>query len=312
MSNRPSAPLFATVNVTGVCNLACRYCFYQPRQHQHMGIEAYDRVIDELSDLRVFFVNLSGGEPFTHPKIEHILQYAHERIQYVVTLTNGTLLKSGHFQTIAAIARAKGGFPIQVSLDAVTAEINAKTRSDSGRILLNISRLREVGADIVIAMVVNRFNAEAIVPSILRLSQFTHYFHLMRLQTVRALRGAEKKYQLGDSELEALWRRIIDLRKEYDLHIDTPLDDEGRSGCARGAPCMAAFTHLVIDPSLQVRPCDRLVDTFIGDLKCASLSQIWKGPTVQPILNSPLPYCRRQDVQAFQRVSTDEQASQPA
>lgn len=90
-----------------------------------------------------------------------------------------------------------------------------------------------MGANIVVATVVNRWNAETVADSA--------------------------------------------LRDELGLHIDTPCDDAPERGCAYGAPCMAAFSQLAIDPDLQVRPCDRLVDVFVGDLHRESLAGIWNG-----------------------------------
>lgn len=292
MSNRPGAPLFATVNVTGVCNLRCRYCFFQPRLERPMEWDDFRWVIAELARAQVFFVNLSGGEPFTHPEIERFLIHAHDNFQHVVTLTNGTLLRPRVLETIAGIVRSKGSFPVQVSLDAVSSEINAQTRSGSERILENLGRLRDVGANIVVAVVVNRWNAPTVVDSIVELARFTSYFHVMSVQPVRALGGIDAGLALSEEELEPIWQRISALRASHGLHVDTPADDAPERGCAYGAPCMAAYSHVVVDPDLRVRPCDRLVDVFIGDLHRQDLAEIWHGPAVRPVLESPVPFCR--------------------
>lgn len=293
MSNRPGTPLFATVNVTGVCNLHCRYCFFQPRLERPMAWEDFERVIGELEQARVFFVNLSGGEPFTHPEVGRMLELAHTTFQHVVTLTNGTLLRPHHLETIAGIVRSKGAFPVQVSLDAVEPEVNTRTRSRPGRILANLERLAEVGANLVVAMVVSRANVGTVESSIRRLADLTRHFHVMGVQPVPALAGSDADLALSETELAPVWRRLQELRRELDLVLDTPADEMPERGCAYGAPCMAAFSHVVIDPDLRVRPCDRLVDVFVGDLRHESLEEVWHGPGVRPVLASPVPYCRR-------------------
>ncbi|TAN60641.1 radical SAM protein, partial [bacterium] len=184
MLNRPSAPLFATINVTGVCNLSCGYCYYQPRAHDVMPWESFKKAVTELSELSVFFLNISGGEPFTHPEINKFIRFAHDKFEHVVVLTNGTILTPAHVNMIKSIVKKKGGFPIQVSLDAVAAEINAKTRTDSKVVLANLAKLKEIGADIVIAMVINAFNREHVIDSITELSAITRSFHLMPFQNV--------------------------------------------------------------------------------------------------------------------------------
>lgn len=296
MSNRPQVPLFATINVTGYCNLSCRYCFFQPRSYQHMAWPNFQRVINELTDAEVFFVNLSGGEPFTHPEFDKFLRYAHSKFQHVVVLTNGTILRPRHIEAVAEIIRSKDSFPIQISLDSVSSTINEKTRGENSRILKNIRSLSTLGANIVIAMVITRFNAGSVIESIIELSQYTAHFHIMAVQKVRALNGADEVYLLGEDELAQLWEDIRILRSVYNLHIDIPDDDCGiEIGCAFGAPCMAGFTQMVIDPSLKVRPCDRCVETYIGDMNHESLHEVWNGESVEHVLNSPVPFCQREE-----------------
>lgn len=292
ISNRPSTPLFATINVTGVCNLACRYCFYQPRALQVMRPDHFHRAVCELSDLSAFFVILSGGEPFTHPQIGDLIQFAHSKFRHVVVLTNGTIISPEHVRAIEGVIASKGSFPIQVSIDAIDARVNARTRCDSAPILANLRKLSELRADVVIAMVITRVNVDNLLSSIVRLSDFTRFFHLMPFQPVRALNGSDRDLELSEDEMTAVWQQVQSIRSKLGLHIDTPLDDSGMErGCASGAPCMAAFSHVVIDPNMKVRPCDRLVDVVLGDLRDSRLSEIWKGEAAMRIVEARAPLC---------------------
>lgn len=294
--NRPAAPLFATINVTGMCNLRCKYCFFQPRLEQHMAWTDFKNLVDQLKAAELFFLNLSGGEVFTHPDIDRFLQYAHEKFDHVVVLTNGTLLRPRNLETISKIVNAKGSFPIQVSLDSISTAVNLQTRSRSDKILENIRKLSDLGANIVVAMVITRFNAPSLIDSIRTLSRYVRHFHLMEVQTVPALNGDDEDFGLGKSELDRLWRRIEAVRRELDLYIDIPCDEaDGEIGSACGAPCVAAFSQIVVDPDLRIRPCDRCVETFVGDLTHQSLRQVWEGEPINRVLDSPIPFCRRED-----------------
>ena len=289
--NRPRAPLFATINVTGQCNLACRYCFFQPRPREAMVWDDYERVINELSDLQVFFVNISGGEPFTHPQIDRFIRFVHERFAHVVVITNGTILEEHHIQAIRSVVVQKGGFPIQVSIDAIDPEVNARTRGDSRPVLANLEKLKALEANIVIAMVATKFNIAHMPSDIAQLASTTRFFHIMPFQPVKALHGTDCDCELSADESTALWQRVRSIRDDLGLHIDTPLDEGGVAGCASGAPCMAAFSHLVIDSDMRVRPCDRLVETTIGDLKKSTLTEIWNGEPASRLVSRPSPLC---------------------
>ena len=292
MNGRPGAPLFATINVTGVCNLACKYCFNQPRAPTHMTRNNFNEIVEQLSDLKVFFVNISGGEPFTHPEISQFLKRVHNVFQHVMLLTNGTILLESHVKTIRKILETKGRFPIQVSLDSIDPDTNTKTRCNSNRTLGNIRYLSSIGTDLIIAMVISRFNIDHVPASILELSQYTRHFHLMSLQDVRTVRGIKAEYGLNNEQLHDFWHRIHSLGVRNGLHINTPLNYDDDEGCATGAPCMAAYSHVVIEPSLAIRPCDRLVDVTIGNLKDSTLKEIWNSESVKPILQGALPFCR--------------------
>lgn len=292
-SNRPGAPLFATVNVTGVCNLSCRYCFFQPRRWDVMAFGDFKRVILELAGMSVFFVNLSGGEPFAHPEIDKFIEFAHEHLKYVVILTNGTILRARHLDAIRRVIAAKGSFPIQVSLDAWDPAVNSLTRCESTRVISNLYKLRELGANIVIAMVITQYNIQHALGSIRQLANLTRFFHVMSFQPVKALHGADASCQVAKDEMHRFWVQLGALREELNLEIDSPLDDDpSKRGCAVGAPCMAAFSNLVIDPNLDVRPCDRVVDFQIGNLRASTLSQIWDSKTAKAILALDTPMCR--------------------
>lgn len=295
-SNRPVSPLFATVNVTGICNLNCKYCFFRPRLEHHMVLEEFKTVMDELLEAKVFFVNLSGGEPFTHPLIDDMLRYAHEIFQHVVVLTNGTMIRQSHLETISEIIDIKGGFPVQISLDSIESQINRKTRGGVNVILKTIRTLCELGANIVIAIVLTRFNFNTVIRTIRELSIYSKHFHIMTVQRVRALKGTDAVYGLPKETLNRFWIKIEKMKRHLGLYVETPVDESDEElGSACGAPCMAGFSHIVIDPDLQVRPCDRCVETFIGNLNHQSLHDIWTGELVKKVITSHIVFCKRDD-----------------
>ena len=295
-SNRAAAPLFATVNVTGICNLQCSYCFFQPRLERNMALEDFEHVIDQLARAQVFFLNISGGEPFAHPQIDQLLRIAHRRFRHINVLTNGTLLKPKHIAAIAEIMAMKQAFPVQVSLDAVDDAINAETRGATAKVLRNLRTLGELGANIVVAMVLTRSNVDRAVESIRLLSQFTRHFHVMEVQKVRALNGADSELAIPKERLDRAWRDIQAIRNELGLYVEIPLEaSDEELGCACGPQCMAGFSHIVIDPDLKVRPCDRCVETYVGDLTYQTLDEIWASEPVHRVLSSPVVFCQLDD-----------------
>lgn len=151
-TNRPASPLWATVNVTGVCNLQCEYCFFQPRKHEHMTIVDFINVIAILKAQNAFFLTISGGEPFMHPRII-ILMHAHDTFEHATVLSNGTRIQKTHVDCMRAIIKRKGAFPLQISRDAIDPDTNDKTRGMAFKVMKNLQVLRDAGITLTIAMV---------------------------------------------------------------------------------------------------------------------------------------------------------------
>jgi len=163
-------------------------------------------------------------------------------------------------------------------------------------VLRNLRTLNELGANIVIAMVLTRSNVDRAVESIRLLSQYTRHFHVMEVQKVRALNGADSELAISRERLDRAWRDIQAIRDELGLYVEIPLEaPDGDLGCACGPQCMAGFSHIVIDPDLMVRPCDRCVETYVGDLTHQSLEEIWASEPMHRVLSSPIVYCQRED-----------------
>ena len=65
-----------------------------------MDYEDAIRILDTVSEMGVFMVNITGGEPLLHPKLPEIIDYA-AKLQFLITLnTNGTL-PIEHFERLA-------------------------------------------------------------------------------------------------------------------------------------------------------------------------------------------------------------------
>lgn len=289
--NRPCAPLFVTVNLTTRCNLNCVYCYMQPMSGVGMTRQDFERIIDELADVGVFLVTLSGGEPFLHPNFPDLFRYAHKRFAHVMTLTNGTAMRNCHMKAIQQVLDDKGAVTIQVSLDSVDAHVNELTRAPSQRTLRTIKQLTAIGCHVIVAVVVTRHNVATVIPTIDALSAHTRWFHLMTVQDIRAKQGIEHELEAERGIRASLWTKLRALANARDLAINLPATDCD-PGCATGAPCMAGFSTLVVDPDLNVRPCDRLTDIVLGNLGNTTISEVWNSTNTLAFIRSSEPVCR--------------------
>jgi len=289
---RPGGPLWATVNITGVCNLKCEYCFFQPRKHEHMTVRHFMRVVEILKAQKLFFLTISGGEPFLHPQINDILKYAHNEFEHTTILSNGSNIMKKNVECMKEIIREKGYFPMQVSLDAVDPELNDRTRGKGFLVIRNLEVLRDAGVSLTIAMVVSSQNIEQVVKTIVTTKHLTRHFHIMPFKSVPFLNHKDQYLRPETINMEGVWEKLGNIRDEHDLQISLPTDEcHPSSYSATGAPCVAGFTQIVIDPDLNVRACSRCTHSIAGNLLKESLESIWHGPKLASIFSRDVPYC---------------------
>lgn len=138
------------LNITGLCNLSCTYCSsadFNPSQS--MSKEQLKLIIEQLKELGVFNIIISGGEPLVHPDFEWVINSFSE-FSALSLNTNGTLIDK-HMDFF-------NGFPykkrlsINISLDSLLAENNAKTRGayDVKHVIENANILDKFGYKVTI------------------------------------------------------------------------------------------------------------------------------------------------------------------
>jgi radical SAM protein with 4Fe4S-binding SPASM domain len=103
------------IEVTSRCNERCIHC-YIPNSKKNNGIDMdlplVFKVFDEARNLGTLQLTVSGGEPFLHKDIHHILRYAKTKDFCITILSNLTPLSDQHISLIKEINPSL----IQVSL----------------------------------------------------------------------------------------------------------------------------------------------------------------------------------------------------
>ena len=72
------APICLTWELTYACNLACVHCLSSSgrRDPDELTPAEARRVVDEMATMKVFYVNIGGGEPMLRPDFFDLVGYA--------------------------------------------------------------------------------------------------------------------------------------------------------------------------------------------------------------------------------------------
>jgi mycofactocin radical SAM maturase len=152
------APICLTWEVTYGCNLRCVHCLSSSghaRADELTTAEA-KRMIDEWADMKVFYINVGGGEPMSRPDFVELMDYCLSRGIGVKFSTNGTLIDDAAADWIAG----SDYLDVQISLDGATPETNDPVRGNGSylRARRAMQKLADRGFDLKINMVVTRQN----------------------------------------------------------------------------------------------------------------------------------------------------------
>ena len=98
------APICLTWELTYACNLACVHCLSSSGRRDPVELtpEEARGIVDDMVDMKVFYVNIGGGEPMLRPDFFDLVSYAVGRKVGVKFSTNGTRLTARRAAQLAA------------------------------------------------------------------------------------------------------------------------------------------------------------------------------------------------------------------
>ncbi len=298
--------LSVLLELTYRCNLDCFFCYNdlgltgKPLQRQD-----YERLLEELAELQVLELTLSGGEPLASPCFWPVGRKARE-LGFVLRLkSNGHALGEN---VAKRIQRELDPYVIEISLHGATAKTHDRQTQVVGsfdRLLSNLQGLRALGLRFRLQTTMTRWN-EAEIESMFELAQSLDA--LLIVDSVVTPRDDGDRTPLSIAPSPAAGNR---LRLLQEAQVRTACTLEPVSGKTTTASpdsytasktplfpkkhCGTGATTLTIDPYGNVYPCVQWRRP-VGNLHQQTIRQIW--------FHSPqLPEIRRINEQAHRLVS---------
>ena len=107
-------PPLVWLELTRRCNLKCEHCYIDGglARPNEMGSQQIHAIIDELAEMGVWAIAVTGGEPTLHPDFSEFVHHARQRGLLVGIATNGMFLSQKLLESLP-----KDGVVISVSLD---------------------------------------------------------------------------------------------------------------------------------------------------------------------------------------------------
>jgi SynChlorMet cassette radical SAM/SPASM protein ScmE len=161
--NVMATPRSVSISITGRCNLRCKYCFYADEMTalKDLPAENWLTFFDELGQLGVMEVTLTGGEAFTRPDLFELIDgIIANRMRYRI-LSNGTLIDENVLAQFEVGKRRLRLDSIQISIDGSRAEIHDQSRPKSFlRATRGLRLLKENVFPVTVRVTINRHNLQ--------------------------------------------------------------------------------------------------------------------------------------------------------
>lgn len=264
-------PVLMVISPTMRCNLRCYGCYAgKYSKKDDLGLGTLERLLFEAEEMGIYFITISGGEPFILGEDLLRVLGRHQSILFQI-YTNGTLIDRAMATKLAEIGNA---FPC-ISVEGFEEETDARRGEGTyQKILSAMDNLREAGTFFGFSATATRDNNELIVSD-----EFVNfyrdkgcmigwYFHYVPV-------GKEPGIELMPTPAQRIFRReeLIKRRARHDILLaDFWNDGPMVGGCLAGGR-----TYLHINSDGEVEPC-----VFVH----FAVDNIWDKP-LRDVLQSP-------------------------
>jgi mycofactocin radical SAM maturase len=285
------APICLTWELTYACNLSCVHCLSSSgrRDPGELTTAECKVVIDTLERMKVFYVNIGGGEPTVRPDFWELVDYATEHHVGVKFSTNGVKITPD-------IARRLAGsdyVDVQISLDGATAEVNDAVRG-TGSYATAIRAMDNLAAagfrGFKISVVCTRQNLGQLDEFKVIADRYGAQLRLTRLRP--SGRGADVWDELHPSAEQQ--RELYDWLLAHGENVLTGDSFFHLAGYGEALPglnlCGAGRVVCLIDPVGDVYACPFAIhDVFLGGnvREAGGFQQVWQNSELFAELRSP-------------------------
>ncbi len=264
-------PAFFVMSPTMRCNLSCRGCYSGIyRKDEALSYEEMDRILEEARELGIYFVTISGGEPYLIADTLLRLFREHDDM-FFLTYTNGTLFDPALARELARLGNVAPG----ISVEGFERETEA--RRGPGvypKVLRAMEMLQQEGVLFGFSATATRDNLDTIASDefvrfyLEKGALFGWYFLFLPVgkdPVIELSPTPEQRVEMG--------KRISRLRLTYPIF----LGDFWNDGPAVGGCLAGGRTYLHILNNGNVEPC----------VFCHFSSDNIKGKTLLEVANSP-------------------------
>ena len=303
-------PREVNLELTHRCNLKCKMCGVWikgvDRRLQELTAAEYLDLFEQMKDIGVRLVTLTGGEPFIRKDLFDIVEAAKSQGLVCNIFTNGALIDNLAVEGVFRYGIDK----IIVSIDGI-GPVHDSIRGVSGSFVKAIQALSDIVGErrvretkkpeVDIHMTLVNENIGDMTPLSMLCQELGVNFSfqpysesneeavkqiLLANEAVRPLRYLphHKTLRLSQENINQMREELAQLPKTFYTRLLASLSDEDlRYGLMPVKRCYITRNFMMIDPYGNVFPCTNLDSYIVGNVRDEGLSEIWRGKGYQSL-----------------------------
>ena len=232
------------IEINQTCNLNCTYCFYRDygRVSSSLALEDIEHMLNVCPNAEEFY--LTGGECFTSPNIENIIEKLSKKGK-VIVFTNGTVLSQYENMRLLNIAQKVDRFII--SFDSFNFE-EYFCRKQLEKTLITIKRLLRINPEKVeVKICINNYNylnLENIFNNLISLGVY-----YLSVNFVFDIKNSKLKHEVNElKKLKNIFEVIYKYKKYFNInYINTLYDLYINNKINGNFPCIADKEYYYLD-----------------------------------------------------------------
>jgi radical SAM protein with 4Fe4S-binding SPASM domain len=283
-SHEYSAPLRMDMALTFRCQNDCVHCYAGgPHETPELSTEQWKQAIDRLSDVGVFILTFTGGEPTLREDLPELLAYAQHKGIVTGLITNGRRLKDPAY--VATLEKSGLDF-VQVTLESYKPKIHDAMTGAEGSWKETVVGIKNaVKSEIYVSTntTLSKHNAEDFLTTIDYIQELgVDAFGCNSLIYSGKAPAASNEFALTTDELKALLPKIRDKAQLLGLKFlwYTPTQYCNFNPVQLGLgikSCTAAMINACVGPNGDVYPCQSYFESM-GNILTQPWEQIWNNP----------------------------------
>jgi radical SAM protein with 4Fe4S-binding SPASM domain len=284
-----SAPLRMDLALTFRCQNDCVHCYAGgPHETTELTTTQWKTVLDHLSEVGVFIVTFTGGEPTIRDDLPELLLYAQNKSMVTGLISNGRLLKDPSY--VETLEKAGLDF-VQVTLESHKPDVHDKMTNASGSWKETVEGIKNATQSQIYVSTnttLSRHNAADFLTSIDFIKSLgVDAFGANSLIYSGKAPDAQDEFALSTSELTALLPQVRDKANMLGLKFlwYTPTQycqlDPVQLGLGVKS-CTAALINACVGPNGDVYPCQSYFES-LGNILTTPWQKIWQNPLAESI-----------------------------